>query len=823
MSQSHYIYLLFDVHNPNRYYSNEVNKIGRKIGSTCNIKMRMKPYLTGHPDKVPLECYYLIINYDKYTCYELDNMIKIEFDNYRLKASGGIEFYDANIVNQNVIETYFTNIGIQFKKETKLEYDDNIDMTEKDILDFSNDVNYHKKYKNVNNLLDKYIDQIKQREIIKKLQKSNNDVFDILYKIINNQTINYLQNLNIIDDQIEILLCSIIYYQIHNNGIWNLFCRYGKTILSCLFCKLNSYKKILILVPSLYLVNQTYNTWAKIFDKSNIIKICHTENSKNIDEFYTNDISIFISTYHSSEKLKHLLFDICIFDEAHRTVGIKSEELSFFKKQLENKNYNKKLFLTATLKEYTGDFDNYYTMDDYQIYGDIIASVSALRAKELKRICDYKIITIELESIDINIDIEAFFIQNNITKPEEKHHLETIKDKYLKCAVGLYNTMEKYKIKHLITFHDLIINCKFFSTILKIVSNYKYNINYIDGTTDNREELINIFQDIDYSILCSAKVLQEGVDIPKCDGVIFIDNKTSVIDTVQSLSRCLTVTNDISKIGHILIPYDNTANLIDDNSTNILRLILRNIIEIDENIKEFFNKLKVFNFNNMSHTDNTSLNELLVRYNIIVNSTIIKDYRDLSYATFNNARKLITNKYTHVDDYKLNVNNDFTNENLPIDANIIYKNIGWINWNHYLGLEEVISIRKIKSIIQRENENRQKHNIELIDSKISYEQFATNNLDLNLPISIDIEDGNWIKFCLPNYNELVKDYYTINELNIVFNKYKITNKEKYIEISKIDNKLVKYEYIANGFYYDCNNSFNINDIYFVEQKNIRRF
>ena len=92
-SINHYIYLLFDSNNENRYLSYEVNKISRKIGSTCNIKTRMKPYLTGHPDKVPLECYYKILNYNKYSCYQIDNMIKIHFNQYRIKGSGGIEFY----------------------------------------------------------------------------------------------------------------------------------------------------------------------------------------------------------------------------------------------------------------------------------------------------------------------------------------------------------------------------------------------------------------------------------------------------------------------------------------------------------------------------------------------------------------------------------------------------------------------------------------------------------------------------------------------------------------------------------------------------------
>ena len=62
MEKSHYIYLLYDENNQSRFLSTEVHKISRKIGSTCNMKTRMKPYLTGHPDKVPIECYYQIKN-----------------------------------------------------------------------------------------------------------------------------------------------------------------------------------------------------------------------------------------------------------------------------------------------------------------------------------------------------------------------------------------------------------------------------------------------------------------------------------------------------------------------------------------------------------------------------------------------------------------------------------------------------------------------------------------------------------------------------------------------------------------------------------------
>jgi len=72
---------------------------------------------------------------------------------------------------------------------------------------------------------------------------------------------------------------------------------------------------------------------------------------------------------------------------------------------------------------------------------------------------------------------------------------------------------------------------------IKFYFTFFFAIN-IDGKTPNREHIIQNFQDIDYSILCSARVLQEGVDIPKCDGVIFIDIKLLLL--IQ-FNHCLDV------------------------------------------------------------------------------------------------------------------------------------------------------------------------------------------------------------------------------------------------------------------------------------------
>jgi hypothetical protein len=202
-----------------------------------------------------------------------------------------------------------------------------------------------------------------------------------------------------------------------------------------------------------------------------------------------------------------------------------------------------------------------------------------------------------------------------------------------------------------------------------------------------------------------------------------------------------------------------------------------------------------------------------------VNSKLIKDLREISFSTFEEARKVICGKYTHYHDYQYNVINDFkdTEYMLPVNANIIYKKFGWISWEHYLGLENDMTHRKIKMIIHKENELRIKKNMEIIDTKKKFENFIRENYELGIPL-IKVIDDNWIKFLLKNYNDLTEKYYKKDILQEIFNKYDICNKEKYLECMIHDEKLINYEYIINGFYNDSNYIFNINNYYNIKRK-----
>jgi len=77
-----------------------------------------------------------------------------------------------------------------------------------------------------------------------------------------------------------------------------------------------------------------------------------------------------------------------------------------------------------------------------------------------------------------------FAIRGDESRTFSTSNLNLIKNKYLMRAEGLFQTMEKEQIKHVITFHELIINCKLFKIIFeKVCRKHKKRYN---GAGENK-------------------------------------------------------------------------------------------------------------------------------------------------------------------------------------------------------------------------------------------------------------------------------------------------------------------------------------------------
>ena len=103
-----------------------------------------------------------------------------------------------------------------------------------------------------------------------------------------------------------------------------------------------------------------------------------------------------------------------------------------------------------------------------------------------------------------------------------------------------------------------------------------------------------------------------------------------------------------------------------------------------------------------TNTDNELTDDIIIDSIVKFDSLIINQLRTVSYDTYTQAISQIKDKYTSIEEYRLNIKKDFTN--IPIDPDIIYRRTGWKGWNIYLNsndeqLEKKYKIRQIFSKI----------------------------------------------------------------------------------------------------------------------------
>jgi superfamily II DNA or RNA helicase len=180
--------------------------------------------------------------------------------------------------------------------------------------------------------------------------------------------------------QIPIIKASVDYFKIDDNerGQLILACGTGKTLISQFIVTELKYNNIIIAVPSLLLLSQFYLEWYNQNPDMNVLLV-GSSIDPDINKFgvqLTTDVQsirnwiiknktkskVIFTTYQSASEVKDainlvqkkdILFDICIFDEAHKTAGTES----MFNILLEDDNFKvtKRLFLTATPKTYVDD------------------------------------------------------------------------------------------------------------------------------------------------------------------------------------------------------------------------------------------------------------------------------------------------------------------------------------------------------------------------------------------------------------------------------------------------------------------------------------
>ncbi len=92
----------------------------------------------------------------------------------------------------------------------------------------------------------------------------------------------------------------------------------------------------------------------------------------------------------------------------------------------------------------------------------------------------------------------------------------------------------------------------------KSFKNTKISIDHIDGTMNCKHRLekleeLNAYEHKTCKVLSNARCLNEGVDVPALDSIVFFDGKSTMVDIIQAVGRVMRKAKH-KKIGKCLKP-----------------------------------------------------------------------------------------------------------------------------------------------------------------------------------------------------------------------------------------------------------------------------
>jgi len=633
-----------------------------KVGISNSIKERDNTYTTGEFIRGSFIKIYEISNTDDMKLKIIDKLLKKNLLHLNKYENGGTEFYDRTIINE--IEIFLNKFKIKFRI---------IDETE-----------------------------------LKRINRNRNKIIKNFSVLISNYII-FKKKIEPNDYQLQILENIEYFYQINNIGKLLWACGLGKTIMSLFMIKKLRFKKILIGVSSCYLQNQFSDEIKKIFNDA--IIIIFDGNIKKIKSLFNNydkDKEIFIiTTYHSCYLLLSFEFDFKIGDECHHLVGkdYDNDDIKKFILFHKIKSY-KCLFMTATEKIIlNSELSSVYSMDNNQLFGEIIDEKNFGWAIENKKITDYKLIIIKNSMKDVSIIIDRIFKEFSITNPT------LFIDVYVTLKSLTINYNKNPPLTHIILYTNTIEDAKLANYYIEIILNKNIidinndNIYHKDLHSENTKDIneaIKTFESYNYGIICSVKIFGEGINCIKLNGVSIACNMFSHIRITQFISRPNRLNPDIKdKIAYYITPYIEDET---NNSLNNIRHIINQLQKIDGNIEEKSSLLSFNNYNDKKYDKEKEIiplpNEMILNENLdelLKIKLYLKHTKDLK-SDFTEE----LNEYNYIRNININLEIKSKKEYLEFkdkhpnyieNPDDYFKKKGvWNNWSDYLGYDTSLFI-----------------------------------------------------------------------------------------------------------------------------------
>lgn len=600
--------------------------------------------------------------------------------------------------------------------------------------------------------------------------------------------------------QQEALKEAVHHFVADNNSRGKLImpCGSGKSLTGWWLAEKLGAKLVLVAVPSLSLIRQTLQVWAheSVANNKEIswIAVCSDEsvasnksddavvltqdlgvkihtNSDEISDWLSQEhdgMTVVFSTYQSGEALAAasrkagVIYDLGILDEAHKTVGQRDKLYSHL---LHNENIpiSRRIFMTATERRYRGDSDDIASMDIPDLYGDTFYLLSFKSALECDPpiLSDYRIVTVNVT----RKEIEELISANVLVKPDRGVWNNEVEAEMLASLVALRKAMQKYPIKHAVSFHSSISRASAFreshDQFTQCFAEYgPLDTYHVTGATPTaeRQRLIERFAASSRSLITNARCLTEGVDVPGIDCVLFADPKKSTIDIVQAVGRALRPSPD-KQYGYVVIPVLIDENTPTETSYDSILMTLRALASNDERIVEEFRSIsqgtKQSSTNIVSIDTSSGVGIDAGSFIEAIELQIWSRLAKLSWRPFEEAREFVHSLGLSGDaEWRLFCKGLLTKQgskppDIPAVPWKIYNGCGWLNLGDWLGTGTISAQLKVFRSFSLAREFVHKLNIKSTNEWIKYcagelSDFDAKPSDIPSSPQLVYKDKGWI-------------------------------------------------------------------------------
>ncbi|KPH99330.1 helicase-associated protein [Actinobacteria bacterium OV450] len=349
---------------------------------------------------------------------------------------------------------------------------------------------------------------------------------------------------------------------------------------------------LILLQPTLDLLVQTVSVWRDAGRTGRMVAVCSLQRDPELDGAgvrCTTDwrqvrgwaggpgrVTVF-ATYASLRVLAEAhgaglgQWDLVIVDEAHRTSGPWGKPWAAIHDDAAIPA-DRRLYLTATprvAEPWTstpgGEPAPVASMDDEQVFGPVVYRLTLAEAIDRGLLARYQIVVLEIRDQAL---AAATADRSASEAGAARARLDALQAAVLKASA-------EHHLQRVMTFHHRVVEARDFADAAERASRrlreadpdlYPREVwsGWLHGghRLAHRRAVLEEFargcrtdgQLVERSVLSSARVLAEGVDIPAVDAVVFADPRESIVDTVQTVGRALRQGPRGDKTASLLVP-----------------------------------------------------------------------------------------------------------------------------------------------------------------------------------------------------------------------------------------------------------------------------